>query len=70
MNETMLIFAARYAHGRNTGGAFMVVRYILSVWDDLSNSARAVLYKESFEATFCKEDWKMLQDKFEKEAKR
>jgi hypothetical protein len=26
---------------------------------------REMLYRESFEATYCREDWKRLQDKFE-----
>ena len=65
MSENMIVFAARYAHARSTGAPLMVVKYILRVWDSLSDRTKETLYDESFDASFCKEDWKMLQDRFE-----
>jgi len=61
MDDSIIIFAARYAHRRNTGTALMVVSFVLKEW----GRTREMLYRESFEATYCREDWKRLQDKFE-----
>ena len=66
MNETVIIFAARYAHTRNTGAALAVVSHILEVWDKLGSPAREQIYKESFEAQYCSDDWRRLQDRFER----
>ena len=70
VKEGVLVFAARYAHGRNTGAAFMVVRDILSVWDCLSEYTKEQLYRESFEASYCKDDWALIQEKYEKRTKK
>ena len=59
---SMLIFAARYAHTRNTSAAFMVVRNIIDGWSDLSDNTRDTLIRESHEAIYNKEDWQMLRD--------
>ena len=69
IDDVIYVFAARYAHGRNTGSALMVVRSILSEWDFISLHTKKQLYKESFEAQSCKEDWKLLQDRFEADDK-
>lgn len=62
-SESMLVFAARYAHSRNTGAAFMVVRQILDVWGELSEQTRDMILKERKEATCNFEDWAMLDCK-------
>ena len=68
-NESILVFATRYAHNRNTGAAFMMVSGIVSEWDNISDRTKEVLYRESFEARYNAEDWKILQDKYEAEKK-
>lgn len=67
LEETMIVFAARYAHKRNTGGALMVVTRALNVWDKLTENTKRKLYDESREAQYCKEDWQKLRDKYEEE---
>jgi hypothetical protein len=41
------------------------IAFVLKEWGRLSETTREMLYRESFEATYCREDWKRLQDKFE-----
>ena len=63
IDNTLYIFAARYAHNRNTGAAYAVVQRILAAWDTLDLPTRKQLIREASEATHCKEDWQMLIDK-------
>jgi len=63
----LMIYAARYAHGRNTGAALQVTSYILAEWDNIDKRDKKQLYHDSFEAAYCQEDWKRLQDRFESE---
>ncbi len=65
MNENILVFAARYAHGRNTGAPLMVVNEILHQWDKLGAGTKKQLYIESFEASYQPDMWKKVQDRFE-----
>lgn len=70
--ETALIFAARYAHGRNTAAAFTVVRAIQQAWPLLSEYARIMILRESHEAAFNLDDWERLRewaDEFKKSKK-
>ena len=63
IDNTLYIFAARYAHHRNTGAAYQVVRCILEAWDRLDQQTRLQLVREASEATTCKEDWDLLLNK-------
>lgn len=66
-HENMMVYAARYAHGRNTGAALQVVSHILAEWDGLAPVTKETLYKESVEAGYCQEDWQKLRDRYEDE---
>jgi hypothetical protein len=58
--QTCLIFAARYAHHRNTGAALMVVNAILQNWDRITPRVREQLQREAEEATYNLEDWRLV----------
>lgn len=61
--QTCLVFAARYAHDRNTSGAYLVTRALLSNWDKLSPNTQKQLHKEARnEATCNLEDWALILD--------
>ena len=61
--ETCLIFAARYAHGRQTGAAHIVVSEILSKWDKLNDRAKAQLKREAETSAAANiDDWQRLID--------
>ena len=60
--ESMLVFAARYAHHRNTGASLMVVNEIISKWPDISESTRRQLVREAQEATYNHDDWRQMVD--------
>ena len=64
-DENMIIFAARYAHSRNTGASLLVVSHIINKWDELSDNAKDTLNRESYKAQYCKEDWDKLRNKYE-----
>jgi len=66
IEENMIVFAARYAHGRNTGAALQVVKHILNVWDELSYRTKDHLISESNEASYCLDEWEMLRTKVNK----
>lgn len=58
---TILVFAARYAHSRNTGAALQVVRSILKSWDLLDLRTKEELIHEAKEEATCNhEDWQMI----------
>ena len=58
--QTCLIFAARYAHHRQTGAALQVVTAIAQNWDKLSDHTREQLQREAKEATTNLEDWRLV----------
>jgi len=59
---TVLIFAARYAHTRKTGGAYAVVRAIENKWAVLSDNVKEQLKKEAKADATCNfEDWAILE---------
>ena len=60
--ESMLVFAARYAHNRLTGAALMVVSEIIDKWPEISERTRKQLVRESREATHFKDEWQRLAD--------
>ena len=64
MNESMYVFAARYAHTRFTGAEHRVVSDIFRNWDSISESTRLQLRVEAKKEATCNlEDWKRLIDK-------
>jgi len=61
--DTILIFAARYAHSRNTAAAFVVVGQILANWHMLSKSTKEQLKREAKnEAVYNLSDWAKLKE--------
>lgn len=61
MIGTPLVFAARYAHDRNTGAALAVVSAVKHFWPCLNESTRDMLVRESHEATCNLEEWEELR---------
>ena len=59
--NTCFVFAARYAHTRNTAGAYAVVTGLKAVWGDLDTPTRAQIVKESHEALYNLNDWDDLR---------
>ena len=63
-DQSCLVFAARYAHTRETGAANMVVTTLLAHWDRLIPETQAQLKREAAnEATCNKDDWQRLIDR-------
>jgi hypothetical protein len=60
--QTALLFAARYAHHRQTGGAYSVCRALDEVWGHLSERIKEQIISESHEATFNLTDWRSFRD--------
>ena len=66
--QTCLIFAARYAHDRNTGAALMVVNAIMQNWDRLTQHTKDQLFREARAEAMCSlDDWHRLYQKYESE---
>lgn len=61
--QTALVFAARYAHGRNTSASYIVNQALRANWENLSPFTQAQLISESCEARYCLEDWEWLRNK-------
>ena len=61
LDQSMWVFAARYAHHRGTGAAWAVVRSVGSNWDKFDEETKNQLIKESHEATHNQEDWEVLR---------
>lgn len=60
VEESILVFAARYAHHRSTGASLNVIHNIIAAWDDLSTTTQSQILRERKEATFNQDDWKRL----------
>lgn len=59
--DQMLIYAARYAHNRETGAALQVVDCAIKNWSILDEKTRVQLAQEaSNEATCNIDDWQKL----------
>lgn len=58
----VLLFAARYAHARNTGAALAVVTALKACWPALTPDIRSQLLRESGEAQYNHEDWEELRN--------
>jgi hypothetical protein len=61
LDQSIWVFAARYAHHRPTGAAWAVVRSIKSNWELFDEDTKNQLIRESHEATYNKEDWEVLR---------
>lgn len=57
---SMLVYAARYAHTRNTGAAMQVVNCAIRNWSNIKEEHRVQLSKETKDATCNFEDWNKL----------
>jgi hypothetical protein len=62
MLQNSLVYAARYAHGRNTGAALQVCMAIVYYWDQLDGDVQNNLYRESFEAEHNTVEWETLRN--------
>jgi uncharacterized membrane protein YkvA (DUF1232 family) len=62
IEANMLMYAARYAHNRDTGAALQIVSYILSVKDLIPPEIFRKLQEEADYATTNFEDWQKLKD--------
>jgi hypothetical protein len=60
--DTTLVFAARYAHHRNTGAAYAVTQAIKQAWPAIAAETRLQILRESHEATASLEDWQALRE--------
>ena len=60
--QSCFVFAARYAHHRNTGAALATVRGLELVWHQLSESTREQIIRETEEATVNLSDWLRLRE--------
>lgn len=58
--RSVLVFAARYTHRRNTGGALAVVRSLEQCWHLLDDHTREQILRESQEAECNADDWQRL----------
>lgn len=58
----ILVFAARYAHHRNTGAALAVCNAIAQEWDNLDRDAQTQIQRESFEAEYNQDDWQKIRE--------
>lgn len=62
--QNCLVYAARYAHARQTGASLQVVTAVLNSWGELSPDIKQQLKKEAAnEAVFNYEDWKKIINK-------
>jgi len=66
--QSCIVFAARYAHSRNTGAALSVINAIKANWDKLDEGTKEDLRRESHEATENLHDWSELRYWIEKES--
>jgi len=64
--DTIAVFAARYAHHRNTAASFAFLQNIRAVKDQLSDNCKKQLVQESHEADYNLDDWASLRDLFDK----
>ncbi len=62
-DSSVYIYAARYAHNRNTGAAMQVVNAILQLWDRFNYVDQQQLKREAKEAAFNIEDWQRILDR-------
>ncbi len=59
--QTAMLFAARYAHYRQTGAALAVVSALISCWHQLTPHTRDQIIRESIDAVYNQDDWQRLR---------
>lgn len=63
LENTALVFAARYCHNRFTSGALMLIRCLISNWERIDLHTQKQILSESYkEATTNHDDWQKLFD--------
>jgi len=63
LENTALVFAARYTHHRNTGATLAVVRCLIFNWERIDVIIKAQILREAYhEATTNSDDWQLLFD--------
>ena len=63
LENTAIVFAARYTHNRNTGGTYAIVRCLIANWDRISGGAQDQILREAYnEARYNRDDWQKLFD--------
>ncbi|MCP5006638.1 MAG: hypothetical protein GY941_22255 [Planctomycetes bacterium] len=56
--DTMMIFAARYSHTRQTGATYAVVRALQGgLWQEMTEEGRKQLLEETCESQYMQHDW-------------
>jgi hypothetical protein len=61
LENTALVFAARYTHHRNTGATLMIVRCLMFNWGRIDQTTRDQILREAYQyATTNRDDWKKL----------
>jgi len=68
--ETLLVFACRYCHNRQTGGAMVAVNAVLNHWNQITPITQELLAREAKIGATCNiDDWCRLIDRYESEYK-
>jgi hypothetical protein len=63
LENTALVFAARYCHNRNTGGTFAIVRCLIANWSRIRKDTQDQILREAYQdATSNRDDWQKLFD--------
>lgn len=63
LENTALVFAARYCHSRNTGGTFAIVRCLIANWDRIRKDTQDQILREAYQdAIYNRDDWQKLFD--------
>lgn len=63
LENSALVFAARYMHSRNTGGTYAIVRCLISNWGRIAPSTQNQILSEAYnEAQYNRDDWQKLFD--------
>jgi len=63
LENTALVFAARYTHHRNTGATLMIVRCLMFNWERIDQTTRDQILREAYnEAQYNRDDWQVLFD--------
>jgi len=63
LENTALVFAARYTHHRNTGATLLLVRCLMFNWERIDQLTRDQILREAYQdATTNHDDWQVLFD--------
>jgi hypothetical protein len=63
LENTALVFAARYTHHRNTGATLLLVRFLIFNWERIDVIIKAQILREAYQgATTNRDDWQVLFD--------